>query len=137
MEKPYSAMTKRLSLPREQAFLGLVVTIIAGCAGGPTLIPAGVAGFGTAQLSVMTFNVRYAHTQSPDLWPDRLPVITELIERRRPDVVVDVFIPARRMIESFALGLNRASWPVSFSMRPISSASRRSTGSTPGSTSTT
>lgn len=35
----------------------------------------------------MTFNIRYAHTQPPDLWPDRLPVIAELIERRRPEVI--------------------------------------------------
>lgn len=35
----------------------------------------------------MTFNIRYAHTQPPDLWPDRLPVIEQLIERRRPDVI--------------------------------------------------
>jgi endonuclease/exonuclease/phosphatase family metal-dependent hydrolase len=35
----------------------------------------------------MTFNIRYAHTQPPDLWPDRLPVIREIIERRRLDVI--------------------------------------------------
>jgi endonuclease/exonuclease/phosphatase family metal-dependent hydrolase len=35
----------------------------------------------------MTFNIRYAHTQPPDLWPDRVPVITEMIERRRPDII--------------------------------------------------
>jgi endonuclease/exonuclease/phosphatase family metal-dependent hydrolase len=40
-----------------------------------------------APLSVMTFNIRYAHTHPPDLWPDRLPVISELIERRRPDII--------------------------------------------------
>jgi endonuclease/exonuclease/phosphatase family metal-dependent hydrolase len=38
-------------------------------------------------LSVMTFNIRYAHTQPPDLWPARLPVIAEMIERRRPDII--------------------------------------------------
>jgi endonuclease/exonuclease/phosphatase family metal-dependent hydrolase len=35
----------------------------------------------------MTFNIRYAHTRPPDLWPDRLPVITDLIQRRRPDII--------------------------------------------------
>jgi len=82
-------MTKRALLPREHALLALVVSvaIIAGCAGGAAPTPARVAGSGTAQLSAMTFNIRYAHTQPPDLWPDRLPVITDLIERRRPDLI--------------------------------------------------
>lgn len=35
----------------------------------------------------MTFNVRYAHTQPPNLWPDRLPVAVEMIERWRPDII--------------------------------------------------
>jgi endonuclease/exonuclease/phosphatase family metal-dependent hydrolase len=35
----------------------------------------------------MTFNIRYAHTTPPNLWSDRLPVITELIRRRRPDII--------------------------------------------------
>lgn len=35
----------------------------------------------------MTFNIRYAHTEPPDLWHDRLPVISEMIERRRPDII--------------------------------------------------
>ena len=35
----------------------------------------------------MTFNIRFAHTEPPNLWPDRLPVITELIERRHPDII--------------------------------------------------
>ena len=38
-------------------------------------------------LSVMTFNIRYAHTQPPDLWPDRLPVMLDVITRRRPDIL--------------------------------------------------
>jgi len=35
----------------------------------------------------MTFNIRYSHTQPPDLWPDRLPVVVEMLERRRPDII--------------------------------------------------
>lgn len=42
---------------------------------------------GHAALDVMTFNIRYAHTEPPNLWPDRLPVIVELVERRMPDVI--------------------------------------------------
>ena len=38
-------------------------------------------------LSVMTFNMRYAHTTPPDLWPDRLPVVLEVITRWRPDII--------------------------------------------------
>lgn len=41
----------------------------------------------TASLGVMTFNLRYAHTTPPNLWPDRRPVVREVIERWRPDVV--------------------------------------------------
>ena len=55
------------------------------CSSGSRL-PATTPGAG-ATLDVMTFNIRYAHTQPPDLWPDRLPVITELIDRRRPDII--------------------------------------------------
>jgi endonuclease/exonuclease/phosphatase family metal-dependent hydrolase len=38
-------------------------------------------------VSVMTFNIRYAHTQPPDLWPDRLPVMLDVIRRWRPDIL--------------------------------------------------
>ena len=38
-------------------------------------------------LDVMTFNIRYAHTEPPNLWPDRLPVVVELVKRRMPDVI--------------------------------------------------
>jgi endonuclease/exonuclease/phosphatase family metal-dependent hydrolase len=40
-----------------------------------------------APLDVMTFNIRYAHTTPPNLWPDRRPVMRELIERWAPDVI--------------------------------------------------
>lgn len=56
------------------------------CGAGPRPIAA-TAPVTAAPFDVMTFNIRYAHTQPPDLWPDRLPVITELIERRRPDII--------------------------------------------------
>jgi endonuclease/exonuclease/phosphatase family metal-dependent hydrolase len=38
-------------------------------------------------LTVMTFNLRYAHPRPPDLWRDRRPVASRLIERWAPDVV--------------------------------------------------
>ena len=38
-------------------------------------------------LNIMTFNVRYAHTRPPNLWPDRLPVVVDVITRWRPDII--------------------------------------------------
>jgi len=38
-------------------------------------------------LRVMTFNVRFAHTEPPNLWPDRRPVVREVLERWAPDLV--------------------------------------------------
>jgi endonuclease/exonuclease/phosphatase family metal-dependent hydrolase len=38
-------------------------------------------------LCVMTFNLRFAHKEPPNLWPDRRPVVRELIERWAPDVI--------------------------------------------------
>ncbi len=59
---------------------------LAACAARRRAVPEEAAGSGTP-LSVMTFNIRYAHTTPPNLWPDRFPVITELISRRRPDII--------------------------------------------------
>lgn len=38
-------------------------------------------------LCVMTFNLRYAHTEPPNLWPDRRSVVREVIERWAPDII--------------------------------------------------
>jgi endonuclease/exonuclease/phosphatase family metal-dependent hydrolase len=38
-------------------------------------------------LDLMTFNIRYAHTTPPDLWPDRRPVVQEMIQGLRPDII--------------------------------------------------
>jgi len=67
----------------------LVVALAVACAPArPSSdpAPAGAAG-GDDALVVMTFNLRYAHTTPPDLWPDRRPVVREVIERAAPDVV--------------------------------------------------
>jgi|SRR5688572_3706044 len=67
--------------------LGVALFLIsAGCSGGTRSIATGVQP-AALPLSVMTFNIRYAHTQPPNLWPDRLPVITEMVDRRRPDII--------------------------------------------------
>src|SRR3990170_3715605 len=72
---------------RTGRFLAGVAPCLASsaCASGSRPVPSVTDS--APSLSVMTFNIRYAHTQPPDLWPDRLPVITEMIERRRPDVI--------------------------------------------------
>ena len=59
----------------------LALLVAAGCATAPR------APVPRDALDVMTFNIRYAHTEPPNLWPDRLPVIVELVERRMPDVI--------------------------------------------------
>ena len=67
--------------------LGAVLFLmLAACGTGPRPAATTLPG-AAAPLDIMTFNVRYAHTQPPDLWPDRLPVISEMIERRRPDII--------------------------------------------------
>jgi hypothetical protein len=38
------------------------------------------------ELRVMTYNLRFASTQSPNAWPDRRPVMQALINREAPDV---------------------------------------------------
>jgi len=90
-------MSTRSDTPGEAARtvhirLWKLVVLVAGVAGvGACAAPlrtASPAAHGTgAPLSVMTFNIRYAHTTPPDLWPDRLPMIAELIRRRRPDII--------------------------------------------------
>lgn len=38
------------------------------------------------ELKVMTYNLRYASNQAPNAWPDRRPLMQELINREAPDV---------------------------------------------------
>jgi len=66
--------------------LAACLAIMSACAAPRRTAPPAVHGT-AAPLTVMTFNIRYAHTTPPDLWPDRLPVITELIGYRRPDII--------------------------------------------------
>jgi endonuclease/exonuclease/phosphatase family metal-dependent hydrolase len=41
----------------------------------------------SADVRVMTFNVRFAHTTPPNLWPDRRAAVREMIVRRAPDLI--------------------------------------------------
>lgn len=39
------------------------------------------------EMRVMAFNIRYAHSTAPNLWPDRRAAVKEVIERAAPDIV--------------------------------------------------
>ena len=67
--------------------MAAIKLLLSALAWGATIPLADPRVSAPVPLKVMTFNIRYAHTQPPDLWPDRLPVIREIIERRRPDVI--------------------------------------------------
>jgi len=38
-------------------------------------------------LKVMSYNIRYASNSKPNAWPDRLPVLAELIKQNNPDII--------------------------------------------------
>ena len=40
-----------------------------------------------APLRVMTFNLRYASDKAPNEWPARRPVVKELLEKSKPDII--------------------------------------------------
>src|SRR2546430_1587405 len=39
------------------------------------------------QLRVMTYNLRFAGTNRPNAWPDRRPLMRELIQSASPDII--------------------------------------------------
>ena len=79
-------MTRAPSLLRRR-LLSVALCLISAAACGGTRPIATDVRVAASPLDVMTFNLRYAHTQPPDLWPDRLPVVSDLIERLRPDII--------------------------------------------------
>jgi len=74
-----------LFLLRRHLLTFALCLIGAACAGAQTVAP--IVEVAAQPLDVMTFNFRYAHTEPPNLWPDRLPVVAELIEQWRPDII--------------------------------------------------
>lgn len=48
---------------------------------------ADVAATPSLKLRVMSFNLRFASNQQPNAWPDRRPVMKQLIEQNAPDVI--------------------------------------------------
>lgn len=79
-------MSHRFLVRRRLFAFALCLTGAAACDVVPRLFAATVQA-GPADVDVMTFNIRYASTQPPNAWPDRLPVMTEIIERWHPDVI--------------------------------------------------
>src|SRR4026207_1265760 len=79
-------MSHRFLVRRRLFAFALCLTGAAACDVVPRLVAATVQA-GPADVHVMTFNIRYASTQPPNAWPDRLPVLAEIIERRHPDVI--------------------------------------------------
>lgn len=63
-------------------FFRLILLLLAGV----SVIPASAADPALV-LRVMSYNLRYASTQPPDAWPDRRPLMQELIRREAPDVI--------------------------------------------------
>jgi Metal-dependent hydrolase len=51
------------------------------------LLPSHAATAAPLTLRVMSFNLRFASPQPPNAWPDRRPVMRQLIEREAPDVI--------------------------------------------------
>lgn len=49
-----------------------------------TVMPATA---GPLVLRLMSYNLRYASTQQPNAWPDRRPVMQELIRREAPEII--------------------------------------------------
>ena len=84
----YSIMLRTASMSGVMRLfcVAMCLTGAAACSAGRLPIATTVQA-AAVPLDVMTFNIRYAHTQPPDLWPDRLPVVVEMIERRRPDLI--------------------------------------------------
>jgi endonuclease/exonuclease/phosphatase family metal-dependent hydrolase len=50
-------------------------------------VPAAAPAQQPATLGVMTFNLRFASDTPPNAWPDRRPVMAELIRRWSPDLI--------------------------------------------------
>ena len=72
-----------------RSFLGRLASLPLAAALPATLsrVQAAPARSGAEELLVMTFNLRYASDRKPNAWPDRLPVMTRLLEEYQPDIM--------------------------------------------------
>lgn len=71
-------------MPTRRSFLHSVVTtpLVA-----QTLTHAAEAKGRNGELAVMTYNLRFASEKPPNDWPTRRPIMVELIQKYRPDVI--------------------------------------------------
>lgn len=66
--------------------LATMLSITAGPSSGATDGPA-VTGVTPDELHVMSFNLRYASDTPPNSWPERRPVMRELLLQERPAII--------------------------------------------------
>lgn len=64
------------------ALLGILVV----CAQTPFVVVETAGATTTNDLTVMTFNLRYASTNRPNAWPQRRPVMRDCIQKIAPDL---------------------------------------------------
>jgi endonuclease/exonuclease/phosphatase family metal-dependent hydrolase len=65
----------------------LLRTLIAGAACVLLVMPSRAETATNSSLCVMTFNLRYASPTGPNAWPDRRPLVREVIQSVKPDVM--------------------------------------------------
>lgn len=65
----------------------LCAALLLSCSAAVVASDAPVPSTGPLALRVMSFNLRFASNQAPNAWPDRRPVVKQLIERDAPDVI--------------------------------------------------
>ena len=77
-------MNRRAILHRLAGFAVVITLLCSLCATGTRAQPPDQAPGDT--LTVMTYNLRYASPNPPNAWPQRRPLMRELIQRVSPDV---------------------------------------------------
>jgi endonuclease/exonuclease/phosphatase family metal-dependent hydrolase len=76
---------------KRSAFIGCLTTGLILVASNASLLQFSAAAQTTTAaapgtLTVMTYNLKFASTNPPDAWPQRRPLMAELIEKLAPDV---------------------------------------------------
>lgn len=66
--------------------IGLLLSLAFGLQAAEQGAPSGGAAK-PMELSVMTYNVRYASQRPPNAWPDRRPLVRDCIRQYAPDVI--------------------------------------------------
>jgi endonuclease/exonuclease/phosphatase family metal-dependent hydrolase len=66
----------------------LITTVILSASPSPAATDGpSVTGVAGDELHVMTFNLRYASDTPPNSWPERRPVMRQLLLQERPDII--------------------------------------------------